>query len=435
MYQVDEKLTMFMDKDLWDKHIKKAISKGISKSVLSKCCKAGFRRDFSELMLLDRYRIAPPHIGEIEKDNGKMREVHINEPFDRLWLSIANDVYSKLYAHKIHKQCVSYQEGIGVPMIVKELANKLSKMPSNRIAGVKIDFKSYFDSLNKPTLYKMLDDMDTGSCIDTIVQEYYRDDHIINKEKQYVEHYKSIAQGCALGGLLANMALYEIDKHISNMDVIYYRYSDDVVIIGKEWRKAMKYLYKEIKKYGVTINPNKVEYIRPNKWFIFLGFSIKKGKISVSKKKLKTFRHEIKIRTTTLNKENVRPCTEQEVRAAIKSIMKYLYEPLKDTNYGWDEYIFSAINCEEDIIAMDEYVKDSIKAMLTNRRMIGGIGYQYTLPNGVIHRGHGKNVSVNSERTCNLAELGYDSMHHRYLMYKNNKHAYRAYKRRIDICM
>lgn len=432
MYDIDDKFEMFMSRELWERQIDKAREKGISKSLLSRCCSINFRKNFAMLMLEDRYRIAPPHIGKIRKDNGKFREVYINEPFDRIWLSIALDVYMNLYKGRIHPNCISYQEGIGVPMKIKELSSKISKMDQGKTAGVKIDFHHFFDTINKETLYQLLDSLSTGSVIDTVIQEYYKDDHILTKDS-YSEHYKSIAQGCALGGFLANLVLYDVDQYISeNFDVIYYRYSDDVIIIGDDWEKALQHIQKEIPKYGVSINPKKIEYIQPDKWFTFLGFSIKGSQISISKNKLDKFKHEIRMRTIHNNLVKRGACTEAELKAAVSGVMRFLYKPLKGTNHGWDEYVFSAVNCEEDIRKLDEFIKDSLKAMLTNRKEIGGLGYQLTLNDGVVDRGRGRHVTENSKRVSSLKDYGYLSMVHMYKMYKNNKEVYRSYKNGIN---
>lgn len=430
MYQVDEKLEMFMDKELWTKHIQKGISKGIKREVLKECCDPHFRIAIASAMLNDEYRIAPPHIAEIPKDNGKVREVYVNEPLDRICLSIINDVYYSLYKNKIHPCCISYQPGIGVGQKVRELSEKIT---TGGICGVKIDFTKYFDSLNKKSLYKMLDELSSGSCIDHVVQEYYRDDHIITKDGKYKEHYKSIAQGCALGGLLANIALYEIDEHISKMDVVYYRYSDDAVIIGKDWKAAYKFLTDRITDFGVSVNPKKVEFIRSDSWFTFLGFSIKGSLISFSKNKVSKFEHEIKMRTVHNNKVKKDACTMPETRQAIKRILQFIYSPGRHDNYSWGEYIFSTVNCEEDIIKFDEFVKDCLRAMQTNRREIGGLGYQATLRNGIVDRGKGRHVTSNSERTDPLDSLGYVSMNHMYKLYRTNKEVYRAYLRAMEV--
>ena len=49
-----------------------------------------------------------------------------------------------------------------------------------------------------------------------------------------------------------------------------------------------------IHKYGVTLNPKKVEIIYKDRWVKFLGFNIKGDQITLSKSRVKSFQKEIK---------------------------------------------------------------------------------------------------------------------------------------------
>lgn len=72
-----------------------------------------------------KYQIAPPHTAQIPKDvPGEFRTVYINEPMDRVVLSIANDLLFETCKDMVHPACKSYQTGIGCGKVVKEAATR-----------------------------------------------------------------------------------------------------------------------------------------------------------------------------------------------------------------------------------------------------------------------------------------------------------------------
>ena len=71
------------------------------------------------------------------------------------------------------------------------------------------------------------------------------------------------------------------------------RYSDDMIFVGPDYQKAMDILRTELEKMQMKLNPKKVEYLTHDKWFKFLGFSIKGSQLSLSSTRIKTFQKEI----------------------------------------------------------------------------------------------------------------------------------------------
>lgn len=417
---MDKKLELFFDKTVWSEMINTAVEKKLNLEIVTKLCEARYRTILADTIENYNYHVAPPCVVEIPKDDGGVRKVFVNEDIDRLVLSIINVVYSTIYGNLIHPNCVSYQKGIGVSKIIKRVSHQVSKMDG--VCGYKLDISKYFDTLSKEWLYKCLDELDTGSPIDAIVQKYYREDLIINEEGKVQKYYKGIAQGCAVSPFLANYCLRDIDAELSNMDILYYRYSDDILIIGKDADKAVSKLAEMLAERGLKLHPNKIEEIRNGEWFTFLGFRVNGSKISFSKKSLKNFQNEIK-KLTTLHKND-----QKELKNSIRQIQYYLYTAFikSKQNFGWGEYFFSTINIEEDIIELDEFIKDRLKGMYTGKMSVGGLGLSNVPHRGVAIR-RGRHVGTNHKRVSNdyLIENGYVSMNHLYNLYKIDKELYR----------
>lgn len=135
----DKILTMFFDFDRWTKAIEKGVGKDIRRDQLIKLCSENTRIAMARAMKEGRYNISPPHTAQIPKENGEFRTVYVNEPIDRVVLSIANDLLFELCPHMVHPACKSYQTGIGCGKVVKEASSLIAQAAEGEVIGWKSD--------------------------------------------------------------------------------------------------------------------------------------------------------------------------------------------------------------------------------------------------------------------------------------------------------
>ena len=227
------------------------------------------------------------------------------------------------------------------------------------------------------------------SKIIAILRKYYHTDLCFDPDGNLIKHYQSLKQGCAVASWLADVMLYEIDDHLSELKGMYVRYSDDILYIGRFYDYAMKVLEKNLEIMSMKLNPKKVEYLSYDRWFKFLGFMIKEDQITLSPGRVKTFQKEIEKRS--VKNRHV------SGKAAIISINRYLYKG--DGTYSWATQVLPIINVERDIDTLNEFVMDCIRACQTGKRKIGGLGTITNQKDYMILRGTGKNVSANRKNT------------------------------------
>lgn len=389
----DIKLEKFFELSRWEAMLEKSYNKGIDMSLLRQLCEPQNRLQLYEAITSGNYEIMPSHIVKIPKDNGDFREVYVNEPIDRIFLSLYNDILFEMFGDKIHPDCKSYQKGIGCPQTVRKISKQICKMEGNDI-GYKIDLNKYFDSVKIEVIDKALDELDTGSSLDKIVRQYYHNDLVFDADGNLIEHYGSLKQGCAVAAFLANYVLRDIDAFISKMVPIYVRYSDDILIIGPHADKAMTYLKTLLSQKGLALNPNKVERLTKDKFFTFLGFNICGPHITFSKKSIKNFQKEIEDRTIKSN---------HSTKKTINEVSKYLYYGyvLDKERFGWAKYFLSTVNVEEDINELNNFVMDCIRAVDSGKKKVGGLGENRQYKNRVVQRGTGQNVTANRQKWRN----------------------------------
>ena len=377
-------------KERWEKAIEVGVGKGINKSMLRQLCSPEVRKKFLEALANGEYEVAPPHEAPIQKDNGDFRTVYVNEGFDRVALSIINDMFFDLFPEMIHPQCTSYQKGIGTGKVVKEVVRNIKRSKTHCI-GWKADLSKYFDSVPLKFIDAVFDRLGESKVIDA-VRKYYHSDLCFDIDGNLIHHYASLKQGCAVAAFLADVMLYHIDEQLSELDGYYVRYSDDILFIGPDADRAMEILRKELAAMKLTLNPKKVEDLYSDRWFKFLGFNIKGEQITLSKSRVKKFQKEIEART--INKRGM------TLRKALNAVNRFMY--VGDGQYSWATSVLSIINVDEDINELNKFVLDALKAVATGKHKIGGLGSVNDLPDRTITRGIGRNVRANREKVMEI---------------------------------
>lgn len=397
---MDILLKKLFEIDRWEAAINTAVEKGINKSELRALCTPEKRAEVYLALRDGNYHIAPPRTGQIPKDDGTFRTVYINTNMDRVLLSIINDMLFELCHEMVHPRCKSYQKGIGCGKVVQEVSKlTITTRQINGFVGYKSDLSKYFDSVPLQYIDSVFDSIEKKwgkSKVIDVCREYYHTDLYYNDERELVEKYQSLKQGCALASFLADAILYHLDDEMSKINGFYVRYSDDILFIGEDYPKAMEKMRKMLADMQLTLNPKKVEYITPTKWFKFLGFSIRGSEISLSKSRLKTFQKEIQKRSS-----RDRKLTPE---AALRKVHGYLY----GGEYSWATSVLGIINNEHDINELNKFVLDALKSTYTDHRHIGGLGYLVEGKDGVIARGKGRNVAFNRKEVGEIA--GYISL-------------------------
>ena len=387
----DMLLVKFFEKHRWEQALEDGVDKHIDKGELRKLTSPEVRLALYNAIANDNYEIAPPHQAAIPKDNGDMRIVYVNENIDRIFLSIANNLFFEVFPAFVHESCKSYQTGIGCGKIVQAVSRQVISTNTVEV-GLKADLTKYFDRVPIRYIDEIFDRMESivgKSKIIDIVRKYYHTDLCFDIEGELIEHYQSLKQGCAVASFLANAVLYPIDKAISEMDIYYVRYSDDLLALGNKWEQAYEVIKNMLSEMELELNPKKVEILRKDRWFKFLGFYIKGSQITLAKSRVKKLQKEIEART--INQRNI------SMKRALNQVNSFLYKG--DGTYSWATSVLPIINVEKDIDVINAWIMDAIRACATGKKKIGGLGSVNDKEDYTILRGTGKNVSANRSKT------------------------------------
>jgi len=387
----DKILKMFFEPARWQYAISKGIDKDIRKDQLYRLATPDVRSRLYLAIRDGKYRISPPHTALIPKDNGEFRTVYVNEPVDRVVLSIANDLLFELMPDMVHPRCRSYQKGIGCGRVVKEVSARVCE-GGNGIVGWKSDLSKYFDSVPLGYIDEAFDKVEAAhghSALVDVLRDYYHSNLFFDTDGNLQSSYQSLKQGCAVAAWLADVVICHIDEKLAALNGYYVRYSDDMLFVGPDYEQAMDILRTELADMQMTLNPRKVEYLDHSHWFKFLGYSIKGHDISLSATRIKTFQREIE-QCTIKRRDNT-------FTRAVNAVNRYLYKGYD--GFSWAIQILSVVNVRKDIDTLNTFVIDCLRAVQTGKHKVGGLGFVKTQAEGCIQRGRGRNVRANRQKT------------------------------------
>lgn len=386
----------FTDQERWEAAVNKGLGKGISKKVLRDLCDEKVRVAMYQAVRDGKYEIAPPHTAQIPKDEpGQFRTVYVNEPMDRVFLSLVNDLLFDTCKNMVHQSCMSYQKGLSCGTVVQELSRNVERWDTDSVVGFKADLSKYFDSVPIEFIDWAFNEAEVRnghSAIIDVLRKYYHSDLYFDENNNMCHKYQSLKQGCAVAAWLADVVLYDVDKNLDVLQGIYKRYSDDIVFIGPDHERALGILRAELINRHMALNHKKLEMIDRNHWFKFLGFSIKGKDISLSGNGIKKFQKAIK-EVTLDNRDTT-------YESALHAVYRALYKGYD--GHSWATRVLRVVNVPHDLIVLNGYVMDCLRAVKTGKRKVGGLGYVREQKNGCITRGTGRNVRANKEKVPTL---------------------------------
>ena len=362
------------NKEFWDKTFDKMTSKqGFTDKDNTELwiIKEYERESIINELLTGKYKWSIPRKVEIAKhENSKKRVVYVYNNKDRYILGVIYRALSYLYRDDIAYNCFSYKIGENTRHAIDYIQDSLS---SKQYCGVKLDIHAYFNSVNKQKLKDMINELFIGGFKVTM-SNLLLTDRVMWRGTE-IEEYKSLIPGCAFGSFLANWCLRNIDEQFIKNENIYARYSDDIVILDETREKVQEhidYILNNIAEYGLIMNENKYQWFEPGNSIEFLGLKLDdNGTIDISdhakhkiKKQIHRWCKKGRIEIERYNKD----FNEIAVKVIKQINNKNLFCAISnDTTFGWAMYAFPRITTVESLKEIDEYTKDTIRAMKTGK--------------------------------------------------------------------
>ena len=172
------------------------------------------------------YRFKPIIRFEIITKKGKTRYLTLLTVEDKIVQSALLFIIEPVVERILTKACFGFRTGMGIPDAVKAVTNARQ---NGFNWGIKADVASFFDSINRPLLFKMVDSL----ICDKDFTELIRNSvcaPVIDRNGNHLSVEMGVPQGAVISPILSNIYLNEFDRAMARKDRKIIRYSDDFIV-------------------------------------------------------------------------------------------------------------------------------------------------------------------------------------------------------------
>lgn len=264
------------------------------------------------------YELPLPYKKEINKAGATKKRVvySYSKDFSMLLKLIAYLLYR--YDDIFADNCYAFRRSYGVKDAVKRIRS--AKDISQKYC-LKVDISNYFNSIDVPMLLEKLSFLkQKDSKLSVVLAKLLTADRAIVSEEgqeQCIVEKRGAMAGTPISPFLANVYLMDVDAFFAEGSVLYFRYSDDILLFAdslQELKMRKKQLYDRLETARLELNPAKVHISMPGDAFEFLGFSFQDGRVDLSAATILKTKGKIKRKAHALRRWQEKKNCRQTVR-------------------------------------------------------------------------------------------------------------------------
>ena len=302
-----------------------------------------------------------------KKNSNKKRTVFLFDEKENFVLKAMMFLLYK-YDYLFSPNLYSFRRNISVKTAIADI----TKRNIGSMYGYKVDIHDYFNSVDTDIITKMIRDKikDDDLLVDFICSLIFNTKAYFNDA--IIDCKKGIMAGVPISGFLANLYLSELDNLFHQQNILYARYSDDIIVFGSTKEDISKYksvIHQFLHDRKLTINESKEFEILPNEKLDFLGFSFQDNKVDLSDVALQKMKDKMRRKARALLRWKIRKkaSPDRAIRAYIRYFNKKLFENPKDNEITWCRWYFPIITTDESLHILDGYMLQNIRYIATGK--------------------------------------------------------------------
>jgi len=205
---------------------------------------------------------------------------------DALILKVLTNIIQEILKPFLLKTCYHLKGHRGLKGAVRDVVKYLPKYKF----FCKTDVDSYYDSVDHYVLLMKLHDYIKDRIIVSYVWQFLN--RCVEWGGLYQDIKRGIPRGSSLSPLLGAFYLIELDQKMEKLDVKYFRYMDDILILAPtRWKlkKAIRLLNQTFNKLKLEKHPDKTLIGKTERGFDFLGYHFNPEGITLAKKTITNF--------------------------------------------------------------------------------------------------------------------------------------------------
>lgn len=315
-----------------------------------------------------------------KSDTSKKRIVYCLPEDETIVLKLLTWLMIRKYDWFLSENLYSFRPNYGA----KDALRKLTSNPNiSQCYSYKLDVRNYFNSIDIDLLLPVLKVLFTDDVpLYNFMASQLSDIRALDGDT-VVEEQKGVMAGMPYAVFLANIFLTQLDREFEkNQDVIYCRYSDDIIIFAKDKDTidaAKERILKTLAELHLEVNPDKVVETDPGQPWTFLGFKCNGREIDVSRISVEKLKAKMRRKARAIDrwrKENGKEGW-MAARAFIKHFNKKLYTSESKSEVNWSWWYFPIITTEKSLKEIDVYMQDCIRFVATGSRTKSRFNFTY----------------------------------------------------------
>ena len=262
--------------------------------------------------------------------------------------------------------------------------------------------KNHKDRLNEsePLDREAIQEKEDNEPVECAVIREEEDDasleHAMIKEKEYNDHCRKeemesgkvirekrgAMAGTPVSPFFANVYLKDVDAWFADEGILYFRYSDDILIFADTLGELQSYqevLYSKLSDLRLELNPDKVKISRPGEMWEFLGFCYRDGKVDLSENTIRKMQHKIKRKAESLRRwrRKKEVSGDKAAKGFIKAMNYKFFAKEDGTEFTWSRWFFPNLTADQGLKIVDAYMQQYIRYCVTGRHYKGNYRITY----------------------------------------------------------
>ena len=306
-----------------------------------------------------------------KSDTSKKRIVYSLPDDEATVLKLLTWLMIRKYDWFLSDNLYSFRPNYGAKDALRKLTSN-PKIP--QCYSYKLDVRNYFNSIDIDLLLPVLKQLfSDDQPLYEFLASLLSDPRAIDNDT-VIEEQKGIMAGMPYAVFFANVYLSRLDREFEKIpNVVYCRYSDDIIIFAKEkdtLDAAKEKLLNTLAEVHLEVNPDKVVETVPAQPWTFLGFECNGQEIDVSKVSVGKIKAKMRRKARSLDRWRREKGKDgwMAARAFIKHFNRKLYTSESNSEVNWSWWYFPMITTEKSLKEIDAYMQDCIRFVATGSR-------------------------------------------------------------------
>ena len=299
---------------------------------------------------------------------GKKRVVYSFAPDEMVLLKL---MAFRLYAYDacFTPNCYAFRRGVKASDAIFRIRRAIA---GRKMWAYKLDIHDYFNSISIDILLPMLAEvMADDPPLYRFFEKMLTDNRAISDGKTILESHGVMA-GTPTAPFLADVYLKEVDRYFHDANVVYARYSDDIILFAPDLQTLGEYKSRMaafLTRYRLEVNPDKEKTYSPDEAYEFLGFKCHAHDIDLSEATKKKMKGKIRRATKSLmrwsTKNHIEP--EKAMKGLINHFNRIFFENDDKDALTWSRWFFPVINKTDGLKEIDHYLQQNIRFLGTGK--------------------------------------------------------------------